>query len=296
MWWLSQERWCLWSPLVEIQGFSRCCFIEPLQLQRSWCTWMATFIWMDTARKYLKIVLGETVRRSKDSSWSLWTRVWVLVQMPRSLCGPHRNILNDVHHTKKDGQHVLWVWVATQAFSRCIITMQMVFPPFQVIIHICLKDVGISGTWNVWNPAWWVALGWLNTCVGTSLATSSALTMPCGSFQNASTWEKRTSYGLGYSLPMSWWEPATHIMAKSERGTALRNVYKSRIIQINVTETINASYANYCTSLWQKPLCRCQHQLCAPRRRQRWRRLKSTAIFWMFVEKKWCPFLRFRLH
>ena len=43
--------------------------------------------------------------------------------------------------------------------------MQTVFPPFQVIIHICLKDVGISGTWNVWNPAWWVALGWLNCCV-----------------------------------------------------------------------------------------------------------------------------------
>ena len=101
MWSLSQDRWCLWRPLLEIQGFSRCCFIEPLRLQRSWCTWMATFNWIDAGRKYFKIALEETVRRSNGSSWSLWTRVWVLVQMARSLCGPRRNILNDVHHTKK---------------------------------------------------------------------------------------------------------------------------------------------------------------------------------------------------
>ena len=36
--------------------------------------------------------------------------------------------------------------------------------------------------------------------VGTSLVTTSALTMPCGSFQNSSTWEKRISCELGWSL------------------------------------------------------------------------------------------------
>ena len=54
---------------------------------------------------------------------------------------------------------------------------------------------------------------------------------------------------------MSWWEPKAHITAKSERGSALRNAYKSRITQSNVTETLNASHANYCPSVRKKPLC-----------------------------------------
>ena len=44
-------------------------------------------------------------------------------------------------------------------------------------------------------------------------------------------------------------------MAKSERGSALRHACKSRIIQSNVTETLNASHANYCPSVRKKPLC-----------------------------------------
>ena len=55
---------------VTMQGFSRCCFIEPSQLPKFWCTWMAIFNWVDTKRKCLKTVLGEPVRKSKVGSWS----------------------------------------------------------------------------------------------------------------------------------------------------------------------------------------------------------------------------------
>ena len=41
---------------------------------------------------------------------------------------------------------------------------------------------------------WLVALGWLNTCIGTSLLTSSALAMRYGSFQNASHSKKEENF------------------------------------------------------------------------------------------------------